>query len=280
MLFVNCNGTFVEQAGGLIHAGNRGHLYGDGVFESVRLINGIPINIENHIKRMKAGAETLKIRVPSYQDVKFFEDKIIELAEMNNVRFGGRCRIHLDRVAGGAFLPESNDSEFMIEVYPINEDRYELNQRGLEIDINMNHRKQVNRFSNFKTKNGLLYVIAAIEAKEKGLDDYLLTNENGNIIETTNSNVFAVSNGILYTPGLDQGCLAGTMRMQVINLCLENNIRVYECNMMPQNLLVADEIILTNAIKGIHWVGGYRTKRYQNNVAKNLVDLLNKKYHG
>jgi branched-subunit amino acid aminotransferase/4-amino-4-deoxychorismate lyase len=97
----------------------------------------------------------------------------------------------------------------------------------------------------------------------------------GQILETSSCNLFIISNGVLYTPGLDEGCLAGTMRMQVINLALANGIKVYECAIMPQNLLAADEVFLTNAIRGINWVGGYRTKRYQNNISRKLVVLLN-----
>jgi branched-chain amino acid aminotransferase len=80
---------------------------------------------------------------------------------------------------------------------------------------------------------------------------------------------------VLYTPSLEEGCLAGTMRMQVINLALANGIKVYESPILPQHLLAADEIFLTNAIRGINWVGGYRTKRYQNNISRKLVVLLN-----
>jgi len=79
----------------------------------------------------------------------------------------------------------------------------------------------------------------------------------------------------LYTPGLDDGILAGTMRMLVINLALKNGIKVYECSLMPQNLLAADEILLVNSIAGVKWVGGYRTKRYRNEMAKRLVHILN-----
>jgi branched-chain amino acid aminotransferase len=84
-----------------------------------------------------------------------------------------------------------------------------------------------------------------------------------------------VSNGVLYTPGLDEGCLAGTMRMQIINIALANGIKVYECAILPQNVLAADEILITNAIRGINWIGGYRTKRFHNNMARKLVVLLN-----
>ena len=82
-----------------------------------------------------------------------------------------------------------------------------------------------------------------------------LWDVKGNILETSSSNVFVVSNGVLYTPGLDEGCLAGTMRMQVINLALKCGMKVYECSILPQNLLAADEVFITNAVRGINWIG-------------------------
>jgi branched-chain amino acid aminotransferase len=87
-----------------------------------------------------------------------------------------------------------------------------------------------------------------------------------------------VSNGVLYTPSLSDGCLAGTMRMQVINLALKNGLKVYECPILPSNLLVADEVFLTNAVRGITWVGGYRTKRYFNTTARKIVAFLNEEW--
>ena len=155
---------------------------------------------------------------------------------------------------------------------------FQLNSRGLEIDLFTELKKDKSPIANYKTKNGLLYVMAAVAAKEKGLDDYLICNYGGGILERTSANLFLVSNGVLYTPGLEEGCLAGTMRMQVINLAIKNGIKVYECNILPQNLLVAEEIFLTNAIRGVIWVGGYRTKRYFSNTARKIVDLLNEKW--
>ena len=275
MLYVNNNGEILENGTYTIKTGNRGYLYGDGVFESVRILNGRPINLVNHISRMLEGAVKLKMRPPSFFTLDFFEERIIELSAKSGITEGGRCRISIDRSSGGTFYPDSNEVEFYIEVYPTEINKYELNQRGVEIDIFMELKKDKTSLSNFKTKNGLIYILAAISAKEKGLDDYLITNYSGGILECTSSNLFVVSNGVLYTPGLEEGCLAGTMRMQVINLAISNGIKVYECNILPQNLLVADEIFLTNAINGITWVSGYRTKRYFNNTARRMVDLLN-----
>ena len=275
VLYVNNNGTIFSNDAPTIHAGNRGHLYGDGVFESVRIMAGKPINIQNHVARMVKGANVLKINTPTYYTAAFFEEKILELSEKSGIKEGGRCRMSIDRATGGAYLPDSNDSTFYIEVYPYNVSHFELNAKGLEVDIYRDIKLHKNFLSNYKTKTGIPYIMASISAHDLGLDDLFLTNEKGNILESGSFNIFIVSNGVLYTPGLEEGCIAGTMRMQIINLAVKNNIKIYECSILPQNLLSADEVFFTNAIRGINWVGAYRTKRYQNNMSRRLVVLLN-----
>jgi branched-chain amino acid aminotransferase len=275
MLYVNNNGNLLAGDAPTILPGNRAHLYGDGVFESIRIINGRPLNLENHILRLLAGARAIHMRPSASYNTAFFEAKILELCQQSGITEGGRCRLSLDRISGGAYLPDSNEATYYIEVYPYDVNHYELNAKGLELDIYQDIKLEKNLLSNFKTKMGLPYIMAALAAKEKGLDDLFLVDHKGSILETSSCNVFVISNGVLYTPSLDEGCLAGTMRMQIINLALANGIKVYECSLMPQNLLAADEVFLTNAIRGINWVGGYRTKRYQNNISRRLVVLLN-----
>lgn len=276
--YVNNNGEIVENKGPVLEAGNRGHLYGDGLFESIRIYNGRPLNMNVHILRLIEGMSVLKMRLPNYFTTEFFTQRIQELIVKSNINQGGRVRLSIDRSSGGTYRPLTNEVRYLIEAYPIEDDEFVLNSKGLEIDLFSRIRKQNDTFANFKTKNGLLYVMGAIEAKEKDLDDLLITDQRGNILESTNSNIFIVSNGVLYTPGLDEGCMGGTMRMTIVNLALENKIKVYESSITPQNLLVADEIFLTNAIKGVLWVGGYRTKRYMNNTSKKFVELLNNYY--
>lgn len=275
MLYVNNNGALLSSDAPTISPGNRAHLYGDGVFESIRIINGQPLNLENHVLRLLAGARAIHMRISATYTTDFFASKISELCLKSGITEGGRCRLSLDRISGGAYLPDANEAVYYIEVYPYEVNHFELNARGLELDIYQDIKLQKNLLSNFKTKMGLPYIMAALAAKEKGLDDLFLTDQRGQILESSSCNVFVISNGVLYTPGLEEGCLAGTMRMQIINLALANGIKVYESSLMPQHLLAADEIILTNAIRGINWVGGYRTKRYQNNIARKLVVLLN-----
>jgi branched-chain amino acid aminotransferase len=139
----------------------------------------------------------------------------------------------------------------------------------------MDFKKDINKLSVYKTLNCQLYVMAALSARDKGLDESLIQNNKLSIIESTSSNIFIVSNGVLYTPTLEDGCVAGTMRMNIINIALENKIKVYECTLSPHNLLAADEMFLTNAVRGIEWVVGYRTKRYYNDMSKRMMALLN-----
>jgi branched-subunit amino acid aminotransferase/4-amino-4-deoxychorismate lyase len=274
-LFQNINGEILESAVNGISVNNRSYLYGDGLFETIRIFNGQIINLENHFKRLQDGAAVLKIRMPVFFTVDFFKEKIDELLMLSKVDGGARVRLSIDRMAGGNYTPEYNEATYSIDVKPITESDFALNSKGIEIDIYIEHKKIRNKLSNIKTKNGLIYVLSGIHAKEKNLDDMLLMNDAMGIVESSNSNLFVVSNGVLYTPGLEDGCLAGTMRMQIINLALMNGVKVYECSIVPQNLLSADEVFLTNAIVGVKWVIGYRTKRYFNTTSRKFVAWLN-----
>jgi branched-subunit amino acid aminotransferase/4-amino-4-deoxychorismate lyase len=275
MLYVNNNEKIIPADEFSVSSNSRAFMYGDGVFESIRIRNGRAINVENHIKRLIEGAKVLRMQVPNYFNASFFETRINDLCNRSEIQEGGICRLSLERISGGRYKPLDNSVQFFIDVRPLETNDFSLNSKGLEVDIYTDLKKQKNSLSNFKTKNGLLYIMASLRAQERELDDLLITNDTGGIIESSNSNLFVVSNGVLYTPGLEDGCLAGTMRMQIINLALRNNMRVYESNIVPQNLLVADEVFLTNASSGIIWVGGYRTKRYFNNTSRKLIALLN-----
>lgn len=273
--FVNNNGVLLSSESYSIMAGNRGHLYGDGLFESIRVFKGHPINLQNHLNRLIEGMKVLEMICPPNFDLHFFEREIQTLLTKNELSGSARLRISVDRMAGGTYLPQSNQIVYFIEVEELLAPTFELNEKGLEIDLYKDLKKQVNFLSPFKTKNALLYVMAKLKAKSIGKDDLLLLNDKLGIIESSSSNLFIVSNGVLYTPGLDLGCLGGTMRMQIINLALKHNIKVYECNISPQNLLAADEVFLTNAIKGVMWVESYRSKTYNNLVSSELVKFLN-----
>jgi branched-chain amino acid aminotransferase len=274
MEYVFYRGEYVLRNQAVIQVDDRAHRFADGFFESIRIINGKAQFLENHFARIDATIKALKIQ-PSDFSFDLLTQHIDGLLQRNEVFEGGRMRITFFRKAKGFYLPKGNDLDYFIEVEALPINLFELNETGKIIDIYTEVKKDPNKYAGFKTLNAQLYVMASIFAEEKNWDDALIQNTKQAIIESTNSNLFLVSNGVLYTPALTDGCIGGTMRMQIINLAVQSKLKVYECTMTPQTLLSADEVFLTNAIKGIEWVASYRSKPYQNGFSSKLLDLLN-----
>jgi branched-chain amino acid aminotransferase len=144
------------------------------------------------------------------------------------------------------------------------------------VELYQDIRKPINKLSTLKTANSELYVLASLHAKAMNVDDAILINQNGNVIEATGSNLFAVKNGVLYTSPVSEGCVSGVMRSVIMEVAQANRIAVYEVPLPMSILLNSDEIFLTNAVKGITWVAAYRQKRYFSQTARKLNELLNK----
>jgi branched-chain amino acid aminotransferase len=268
------NGDFVESEKISLDKVRRGFNFGDGIFETIRVGDGKPLFLKAHFKRFFKGLDELKI-VHSNINPEILTSRIQELIDINNITNGARIRLSAFRSGSGSYFPISNDLNYLIEIFHIDANYYNTNKRGLSVELFNDLTKPYNRLSSFKTSNALIYVMASVFATENNFDDVFLLNDNGNVIESTNSNVFISSNGVLYTPPLSEGCIGGIMRMKLINLAISKGIVVYENKMPPQHLMAADEIIITNTIQGFRWIGKYKEKRYFNSLAKKLNDALN-----
>lgn len=276
MIEVNFNGHILSEEKLLLNDFRRGFNYGDGVFETIRVINGSPIFFEGHYKRLVVGLKALMFDIPNFYSNQYFLDQIQKLLIKNKIDKGGRVRLSIFRKGNGTYMPNDNSPVYLIEANSIENNEYVINDNGLKIDIYNDLKKNNSFLSSLKTANSLQYVLASVFAKNNGFDDCLLLNTNGHIIESTNSNIFIVINKVLYTPPISDGCVGGIARMNLINLLIKNKEVVYESNLNAQHLLSADEILLTNTIKGISWVSSFRNKRYFNNVGKQLLNDLNK----
>ncbi len=274
--FVILNGELMPGDKPVITLDNRAFHYGDGVFESIRVVQGKGCFLDAHWARLEEGMKILHLETPDKLDRRSLETYIGQLVKECELP-NSRARLTVYRDSPGYYRPQSHKGGFTIELKTVPSPNYILNHQGYSVDLYPEMRKAVNMLSAHKTLNCQLYVMASLWCMERGLDDCLLQNDRGNIIESSAGNIFIVSNGVLYTPALTDGCIGGVMRMQVINLAIENGIKVYECSLTPQNLLAADELFFTNASRGIQWVMGYRTKRYAHRMALQLVDLLVKK---
>lgn len=266
------NGHFVEReqlALGL----NRAFKFGDGLFETIRLINGQPQLMRLHLDRLQRGMNFLKLQT----DDRYFErltEEAEKLIRKNRIFKGGVLRIYVFRSGLGKYTPEQNEAEYLIETESISQNEYELNPVGLRIDIAENVRISPSPFTCLKSLNALPYVMASIEKEERQFDDLILHNESKQLVEATSSNLFLIREEKLQTPPLSSGCLNGVMRNRLIHVAPSLGLKVEEVSLHANDLLQADEVFLTNSISGIRWVGAFQKKRYFHNWAKKLVEVL------
>ena len=273
--FIHHNGIILPESSSVVSITNRSFRYGDGLFESIRIANNRPQFLKEHLKRLHGGMKVLKMNEHPLLNEAFLETAIVELASKNKTGAGGRIRLTVYRNDGGLYTPDTNDVSFFIEADPLEDHFYTLNPKGFTIDLYSEFKKQQHVLSNIKSANSILYVMAAIHKKQLGLDECLILNDKHCIIEGVSSNIFAVKNGVLYTPPVADGCVDGVMRRKIIQIAQANRIAVYEISIMQNVLLGADELFLTNAIHGIRWIVAYKQKRYFNNTSKKLIEQLN-----
>jgi len=273
--YINFNGSILPADQLLFRANNRGFRYGDGLFESMRFLKGKLKFPEMHIDRIQKGMKLLKFDNCSLIDTWFIREKVEELLRRNKTGADARIRLTVFRDSDGLYSPVSNKYGYLLEIQKLEESQYVLNKKGLIIDVFDEIPKPVNALSNLKTCNAMIYVLAGIFKNQNALDEVLIMNQRGFLCESVSSNVFVVYDRKLYTPALNEGCIAGVMRQVVIRLAKENNIELVEAQINPDILNEADEVFLTNAAKGIQWVMGYNNKRYFNEVSRFLNEKLN-----
>lgn len=274
-LFLNVNGEIKPASHAVIHADNRSFRYGDGIFETIRFANGKIQFLESHIRRMKESMGILKMDFPENYTEDFFRSEIMKLVQQNKVEKGARIRLTVYRREGGYYMPLFDEPDFLIECESIEQANYNLNTKGLNIEIFSEYKKAINRLSNIKSNNSLLYILASVYKKQNDFDDCIILNQNLSIIESITSNIFAVKNGVLYTPPISEGCVDGVMRRQVIQVARNNRISVFEVPLQMNVLLNSNELLLTNTISGVRWVGAYKAKKFGNDMARALVEKLN-----
>ena len=181
--FILFNGDYhLKESFGLSYK-NRAFSYGDGLFETMHA-NGTEIQFFNdHLTRLMFGMKVLKMEIPTVIESGFIEKEIIKLLHKNKLYQGVRIRLSVFRNEGGKYTPTDNNISYLVETDYIENDYYQLNNKGFMIDVFTEIKKPINQFSNLKTSNSLLYVMAGLYAKEKKLDDCLLLNEDGSPID-------------------------------------------------------------------------------------------------
>lgn len=274
--YVNNNGSLVLENQPILTCHNRSLRYGDGLFETMRWMDNDIRFLSYHVERLQQSMQVLHLDGTQMFDAYFIREKTAELVKKNRLGSDARIRLSVYRSGGGLYSPETNKAHYLLEATDLAQDGYHLNKTGVIIDVYDAHKKAVNDLSHLKCNNALIYVLAGIERKRLGCDDILILNQEGFLCESLSANIFVWYDHKLYTPALSEGCIAGVMRRVIIEMAGEIGIEVVEAQISPEILHETDELFLTNAIHGIHWVMGYQKKRYFNHLSKRLQDKLKK----
>lgn len=272
MQWLNYHGEIVPAENFRLAADNRAMRYGDGVFESIRIMYGQPLWLGWHFDRLQYGLRALGIKQPFLFD--HFALQIQELLEANKVRQGARLRVQLWRTDGGFYTPLNDQASWTMQLEALPQNAFTLNYKGLIVG-EARRPKNALFVPDIKSSNGLQYVLAGREARDAGWDDALLYHPEGALLESSNSNIFVLRDGVLRTPALDGGCLPGIMRRVFLEMLPAVGYQVKEQILSHADLQAAEEVYLTNAIQGLRWVGGWKNKRYFRKQAVALNEALN-----
>jgi aminodeoxychorismate lyase len=260
----NLNGKYFTESENHVSINNRSFRYGDGFFETMKIIDGEILLKQLHFERIKRSFEVLKFQMPQLFSFEKLEQDILQTVKKNKQFSLARVRINFFRKDGELFEANNHQCNILIQSFKLNEAFNELNKNGLMIDIFPDAKKSTDIFSNIKTNNYLPYTMAAIWAKEQKLNDALLLNFNNHIVDSCIANIFLISGENIITPSLESGCVDGVMRKYIIQQLQHKNSIVIEKQISIEDVLQADEVFLTNAIKGISWVKQCSNATYPN----------------
>ena len=241
---------------------DRGFLYGDGVFETIRAYEYIPFRLGNHIARLRESAKALRITIPR-SDQQIASD--VSEALRRNTLADAVIRISISRGLGerGLAINPLTAPTYIILVFPLPADVERIALSGLNLEI-----ARIARTPSMclpihaKHANALNCILAKAEAQEAGADDALMLSTTGQIAETTNANFFLLKDASLSTPSRGVGLLAGITRNVVLELASEIGLQTLEDYMTPEHVETADEAFVTNSVIGIVPVKQIGSRRF------------------
>lgn len=265
------NSEFFRAGVPVVSSQNRSLLYGDGLFETMRMHEGKILNVEFHFDRLFTGMRLLQMDVPAFFSVNYFADTVNQLLTRNSIFQNARIRLMVFRGDESIYETENNSVNFLIETFPL-PGKIKLNEEGLTLDVFPGGQKSCDKFSNLKSNNYLLSIMAIRFAVINNLDEAIILNAFGRVGESAIANIFIVKSNQVFTPPLSEGCVAGVVRRWMLEKLLLENLRIEEKELSIEDLLSADELFLTNSIHPVRWVKQFRNKIYTHQIAKEIFE--------
>ena len=272
---INFNGNIQDTSNFAIE-NNRGFLFGDAIFETIK-VNGTKILfLEEHYLRLMASMRICRMEIPMNFTMEFMEEEILKLIEIQSNKISNRIRFSVFRSADGFYNPTSNDVQFVITCSKLSSEKYVFLPLNYEVELFKDFHVSKHLLSTLKTNNKMINVVASVFAKENGFDNCLLINDDKNVVEAINGNLFMKMGNQLITPPTLDGCLNGIMRKQILAIANKmENIEMIEKSISPFDLQKADELFISNVITGIQPITKYRKKEFTSELSKEITELLN-----
>ncbi|GAA0748666.1 aminotransferase class IV [Gaetbulibacter jejuensis] len=276
---VNLNGTILDQNEVNITLENRGYKYGDALFETLKVVHSKIFFWEDHYFRLMASMRILRMEIPMEFTMEFLEQEIIKTISVNGLaKSAARVRLNIDRGEGGKYTPITKNINYSIVVDELENEFYTIDTKPYTVDLFKDYYMSPGLLSTIKTNNKIINVLGSIYAQENSFENCLLLNTNKNVVEVLNGNLFLVKGKTIKTPPLEDGCLKGVMRKQLIEIITKlEDYELLEASISPFELQKADELFTTNVITGIQPITNYRKKSFTTHVATLLVEKLNVK---
>ena len=272
------NGELVDQADAKISVFDHGVLYGDGVFEGIRVYGGKVFELQAHLRRLYASAKAIRLEVPLALDE--LAEAVRRTVEANDI-VDGYIRLVVTRGAGTLGLNPflcKNGSVFIIadkiQLYP--EQLYESGMRVVSATTTRNHPLAIP--PQVKSLNYLNNILAKIEAIDSDVPEAIMYNHAGYVAEATGDNVFTVRDRVVYTPPVEAGALEGITRNIVIRLARQENIEVVEKDLARFDLYVCDELFLTGTAAEVIGIVEIDGRRIGDGTPGPITKLLRKKF--
>lgn len=242
---VYLNGELVGKQQAVVSVYDHGLLYGDGVFEGIRVYSGKVFRHEDHIDRLYESAKAIRLVIPI--DKSEMLDAVNETVAANGI-VDGYVRLVITRGAGtlGLDIRRTSNPQVIIIADTISLYPEELYENGLRIITASTIRNHPTALSpRIKSLNYLNNIMAKIEGTDADSLEALMLNHKGEVAECTGDNIFIVKNGILKTPPTDAGILEGVTRNVAMELAREAGIEVVEMTLLRHDIYIADECFLT-----------------------------------
>ena len=273
---INYNGE-IQQTSTALSAKNRGFLYGDGVFELVKYVEGTIFFWEEHYLRLMATMRIARMEIPSNFTLEFLEAEIIKTIQANSLASKALwVRITITRKGGVSLTPEENEIDYCIDIEGITNLFYQNLKIPYEVELFKDYYTQADLLGTLNITGRMLQIVGSVFAKENDYQNCILLNTHKNAVSFLDGNLFLVQGEQILTPPLSEGAPNGITRKKLIEAIQKtSDFSLEERPISPFELQKADELFLTNTKQGIQSVSKYRKKEYNNIVATNLLGKLN-----